>query len=374
MEEAVRAAVRFAAERAAETEREDVREIERLLAAFAAGGVTAEALAARILQNCAVTVNFHPDRFSTNGKTVVESLLADGKYHNQFVTGTSNGGLDAYMGGARDQWEKRLFGGAYHAGAGQPPAARPKYGALNVLHDADGACARFGSCFFTLRPHVLRRCTFAFGDSSSNPEVLGTAGHFFGILRAMLREAETCGRLLNRESCPTGEALRLLRSGKRGVLRGLGRNLDHCIEAHVHGPLDLRADVDDLYLDGVFAGTETEAAARRLCARYSVHLRWIPARVLDIRRIDDAWRGPLVRPLAARADRRFGRCSGRIDAAVIGAASRDSVRHFAAWADIGDENELFQNFKYLWHFVAAYGEAAEAPPEISPFKKHPQVL
>ena len=47
---------------------------------------------------------------------------------------------------------------------------------------------------------------------------------------------------------------------------------------------------------------------------------------------------------------------------------------FAAWADIGDENELFQNFKYLWHFVAAYGEAAEAPPEISPFKKHPQVL
>ena len=47
---------------------------------------------------------------------------------------------------------------------------------------------------------------------------------------------------------------------------------------------------------------------------------------------------------------------------------------FAAWADIGDENELFQNFKYLWHFAAAYGEAAEAPPEISPFKKHPQVL
>ena len=47
---------------------------------------------------------------------------------------------------------------------------------------------------------------------------------------------------------------------------------------------------------------------------------------------------------------------------------------FAAWADIGDENELFQNFKYLWHFVAAYGKAAEAPPEISPFKKHPQVL
>ena len=79
-------------------------------------------------------------------------------------------------------------------------------------------------------------------------------------------------------------------------------------------------------------GVTAEAlAARRLSARYSVTLRWIPARVLDIRRIDDAWRGPLVRPLAARADRRVGRCSGRIDAAVIGTASRDSVRHFAAW-------------------------------------------
>ena len=47
MEEAVRAAVRFAAERAAETEREDVREIERLLAAFAPGGVAVIGAASR---------------------------------------------------------------------------------------------------------------------------------------------------------------------------------------------------------------------------------------------------------------------------------------------------------------------------------------
>lgn len=52
---------------------------------------------------------------------------------------------------------------------------------------------------------------------------------------------------------------------------------------------------------------------------------------------------------------------------AVGAAVRFAAERAA-------ENELFQNFKYLWHFVAAYGEAAEAPPEISPFKKHPQVL
>lgn len=75
------------------------------------------------------------------------------------------------------------------------------------------------------------------------------------------------------------------------------------------------------------------------------------------------------------------RAAVRFAAEQAAETEREDVREierllaaFAAWADIGDENELFQNFKYLWHFVAAYGEAAKAPPEISPFKKHPQVL
>ena len=75
------------------------------------------------------------------------------------------------------------------------------------------------------------------------------------------------------------------------------------------------------------------------------------------------------------------RAAVRLAAERAAETEREDVREierllaaFAAWADIGDENELFQNFKYLWHFVAAYGKAAEAPPEISPFKKHPQVL
>ncbi len=48
---------------------------------------------ASIFSNCDVTVNFHPDKFSGNGKLIIDNLLSDGMYHNQFITGTSNGGL-----------------------------------------------------------------------------------------------------------------------------------------------------------------------------------------------------------------------------------------------------------------------------------------
>ncbi|HHY43191.1 MAG TPA: DUF3626 domain-containing protein [Thermoanaerobacterales bacterium] len=38
-----------------------------------------------------MTINFHLDRFSNNGKIVMENLLEQGQYHGQFRTGTTNG-------------------------------------------------------------------------------------------------------------------------------------------------------------------------------------------------------------------------------------------------------------------------------------------
>ena len=61
-----------------------------------------------------VVLHFHPDRFGTKPIAVAEALLKEGVYRNQFETGLSTGGLSAFPGGARDSWERSLFGGAYH--------------------------------------------------------------------------------------------------------------------------------------------------------------------------------------------------------------------------------------------------------------------
>ena len=115
---------------AQKSERNDKEMIRAMLAA-ATGDASIELLAQKLLYSCDVTLNFHPDRFSNNGKLVIENLLIDGKYHNQYKTGTSNGGLNPYMGGHRDLWEKRLFQGAYHDGRSEM-TDRPKYGGLNI--------------------------------------------------------------------------------------------------------------------------------------------------------------------------------------------------------------------------------------------------
>ena len=65
------------------------------------------------IQSKPITINFHPDRFSNNKKTIIENLVEQGQYHGQFLTGTSNGGMTAYVGGNRFLWEQRLFQEAY---------------------------------------------------------------------------------------------------------------------------------------------------------------------------------------------------------------------------------------------------------------------
>lgn len=78
-----------------------------------------------------VVVHFHPDRFGSKPVTVAEALLGEGAYRNQFETGLSTGSLTAFRGGARDSWESKLFGGAYHS-ADVTNADRPKIWSLGV--------------------------------------------------------------------------------------------------------------------------------------------------------------------------------------------------------------------------------------------------
>ncbi|HTJ39028.1 MAG TPA: DUF3626 domain-containing protein [Dactylosporangium sp.] len=281
-----------------------------------------------------ITVNFHPDR-AVAGRTVIEGLLADGRFRSQFETGISNGGLTAYPGGDRDRWEERMFGGAYQR-AGVRAADRPKYGALNLRHHDDGAAPRFGSAHLRLRPHVRDRATFTFGDSFHHPTEAGTADAFDAVHAALV--AHHGPDALHRVGAP-----------------GPGRALDDYVEAQIHGPVRLAEDVEALVLDSSFtsSGCGTAEAAALLTERYGVQVEWRAGFRLAPSAIPLEFRGPEVPNLALSLCDRHA--VSHIDPALIGAAARSVVADPAGWTDWGGPAEALQLLKYLWHCLVQYG-------------------
>jgi len=345
-------AVQITESQAAESENNDKNGIRQILTS-ASVNADVDLLVKKLLYDCDVTINFHPDRFSNNGKLIIENLLTDGEYHNQHKTGTSNGGL----GGNRDSWEKRLFQGAYHDGDSEL-VDRPKYGALNIHNYIDGATARFGSCFFTVKPHVVKRCTFAFGDSSTDPDVMGTSRQFYGVFKALLQRVNDTGKLLDKDDFTIKQAVDYILSMQKDYLKDMGRNLDICIETHIHGKLSLLEDIESLYVDEFYVSTDIEKMINAISERYDIKLFYISKRQFNISKIDDEdwkWKGvPLTRTLADRINEKFD-CNGLLNAVKIGLASQDSVIHPNDWLDIGSEYDLFQNFKKIWHYCAFWG-------------------
>lgn len=180
-------------------------------------------------KNVHLTINFHPDTLYGNG-LMIEALARKGFYSSQFETKNSNGGLSAYPGGDRWNWESRIFGAVYDEAR---PALRPKYGALNYLGHETGGSPRFGSCHLRLASHLLPRATFCYPDSYFEPADFGVADRL-GLISLAERE---------RPKIDT---------------------LDSYIEAHVHGPLDLAVDVEAIVLDPSYRETEIETAAAAL--------------------------------------------------------------------------------------------------------------
>ncbi|MEU7478837.1 DUF3626 domain-containing protein [Lentzea sp. NPDC042327] len=238
-----------------------------------------------------ITLNFHP------GHGVLAALARDGVYRSQFETGTGNGGLTAHPGGARWQWESRLFGGAYdHA----PPAARPKYGALNHRRSEFGGAPRFGSAHLRLTENTLDRSTFCYPDSVFEPVDFGTARHMPLI-----------------------------------ALTGHRDLLDDYVEAHVHGPVTL-ADVEAVVLDPSFRGTEVEDAAHALDTR----VEWHSGFRMSTTDLDPGFRTPESVELGLRIA-----VDGVIDPWVLAQADADP-----------------QVRKHLWHHLAHTALRGPAPP------------
>lgn len=200
------------------------------------------------------------------------------------------------------------------------PAERPVYGGLNLLDHPDGACPRFGSCHLLLRPAVLARTTFAFGDSHLRPRDVGTVDVFEPVLAALLTTTADTGTglgvpvdlvtlvaaVLRRHEAAVEAAARF----EPDVVRSAGRALDDYVEAQVHGEVDLARDVEALVVDPSFDGTQTGAALDRLARRPGVPLR-----------------------------------------RHAGFALGDPQR----WADRGPTEVTLQHLKQLWHVLVRYG-------------------
>lgn len=260
-----------------------------------------------------VTVNFHPD-VEVAGAPALSRMISDDRYRSQFETGVSNGGLTAYAGGPRWQWEHRIFGGAYDD---SPASDRPIYGALNHRQSPLGGAPRFGSAYLRLTREVLDRASFCFPDSVLEPRRFGTAGHF-----GLIATADAFGEVLRDDAREHTE----------------GGQLDRYVEAHLHGGLLLRRDVEALVLDPCYRGGPIEEIA----GTAPVPVEWHEGRVLDVdelRRHPD-FRGPeTVRLGVSIAE------DCRVTARVIG-EHRRSGRH--------DPQQL----KELWHLVARFGSPA----------------
>lgn len=247
-----------------------------------------------------ITLNFHPDML-VDHRSVIDLIAARGSYRSQYETGTSSGGLTAYRGGDRWNWESRIFGAAYDE---EELSLRPKYGALNYSGDPFGGSPRFGSCHFRLAPHVRARTTFCYPDSHLEPEDFAVS-----------------------------DVRSLIELAKRNE-RGLDPWLDNYIEAHVHGQLVVPEDFEAIVLDPSYRETNVEVVARRLGCR----VEWHNGFRLHLDRVADcqAFRGEVaVHALNTISE------DSLVTPAIIGRARGTLLD--------------YQTAKWVWHCLARFG-------------------
>ncbi len=309
---------------------------------------------AKIKSHARVGLHFHPDRPDPHMKPVAQALLEQGTYRNQFVTQMSSGGETAYTGGDRDKWEEKLFGGAYHINETSDDE-RPKYGALDLMLHPDGPSPRFGCCFLLLKPDVSKRTTFTYLDSSHSG-TKGTYEAFYGILAALMKDAFFSDFAIGERNLTTGRLVEYLLTNLELPFadpsgRAANRNLNHYIEAQVHGDISLSTDADVLVIDPSFRKTHIGELLQEMCSVYSIDCFWHMGFSLSSEEVPSDFRGPVMPPFAKHVA-----IDGCVDPSTIGSAAMDLRRNPAEWSDWGEPRKVRGLLKYLWHVLVRYGE------------------
>ncbi|MGE6366324.1 DUF3626 domain-containing protein [Bacillus paramycoides] len=309
----------------------------------------------KLMENARVALHFHPDRPDSSMKCVAKALLEQGTYKSQFETLLSNGSVSALPGGERDLWEKRIFGGAYQL-KDTTNNQRPKYGALNLMLHSDGPSPRFGSCYFLLYPDVSYRCTFTYMDSHQDPREKGTYEEFDMIMATLLEEAFTRDYAIGEKNLTPSKLINhLLVNLEKPFLNPANkepdRNLNHYIEAQIHGDISLKEDVEILVADPSFKDTDVGRVLEEICLKYSIDLFWHSGFALLVDDVPVDFRGPSMPSLAKRIARNH-----ILDTNMIGAAAIDLKRNPDSWSDRGTYKEVLQELKLLWHVLVRYGK------------------
>ncbi|MGE6258292.1 DUF3626 domain-containing protein [Heyndrickxia sporothermodurans] len=309
-----------------------------------------------------INLNFHPDRVLSDGRTVIEGLLDEGRYLSQFATHVTNGSQTAYLGGDRDSWEQTLFGGAYQL-PGVRGIDRPKYGSLNLMNYADGGSPRFGSCHFRLKPSMMKFCTFTFGDSYTNPNTIGTKAVFEPLLADLLTFSDNRHFVLGSYNMKVPLLIKKLQMLEKDIhnknLGTIGRSLDDYIEAQIHGNIDLSNDIEAIIADSSYKKTEIENLLKILCSKYSIELYWHSGFEMAVKDVPADFRGPLIPLFAERLVRMLETQSDRLDAYTLGKAA--ATLHFSPeiWEDWGTPDQTFQHLKQLWHILVKFGSPCD---------------
>jgi hypothetical protein len=146
----------------------------------------------------------------------------------------------------------------------------------------------------------------------------------------------------------------LLSNFENGVInlsqKEASRNLNHYIEAQIHGDISLKEDVEMLVVDPSYQDTPIGEILKTLCSKYSIVLKWHMGFELLVDEVPIDFRGSSMPSLAKRiAKDRY------INASTIGAAVMDLKCNPESWSERGTMADVLQELKLLWHVLVRYG-------------------
>jgi hypothetical protein len=211
---------------------------------------------AYIRDEAPLTINFFPAELSVLGARNIDAFSMDSHYRNAFeLCERAQSARDAKD--VRDEWERRLFEGGYHAHE-LIPDERPKYASLNADQDPRGGSRFWGDCFFILSKSIRDRVSLTPDDSSvCDADSVGTF--------------ENCQHVLVRANeARLAAILETSRSGKPTPVNVVNAY----VEAQIHGPIELSRDIEALVVNQRYAGTDIEAKLRKFAEANGIEMRW----------------------------------------------------------------------------------------------------